>query len=421
MPAFMRDRTGFLEHCRREQGDVVHLRFGPHRALLINRPDDIERVLVADVETFPKLFVLRNRLRPDKTAEPAQHYWPRPALARSVFHRNQLASYSATVTDAAAEMLANWHDGDTRDILPDVLATTLTVVVRTLFGADVSARIPALQSAMNDMLAELVQRLNWMLLLPDWLPTRTNRRAKAGMRFVDELLEELIPDGLADRPAAAPLPAMLHAAAAERAIDYAEARREALAMAVAGHESSGLALAWFMYLMARHPEVAGRVEAEVDAALGGRIPTAESRQRLPYTEMVIQETLRLYPPVWIMTRRAAQRTTLAGEHLPAGTLVLVSQWLAHRNAEYFPAPECFQPDRWANGLSRRLPHYAYFPFSGGPRVCPGSTFAMHELMLIVPMIVQHARLSLVPNRPVTLSPTFTLRPEHGIQMVITRH
>ena len=414
----MRDRTGFLERCRRESGDVVPLRFGPRRALLVNHPEEIERILVREVEDFPKLFVLRNRMRPDDTEEPEQHYWPRGGLARNAFHREKLCSYSETITGLVTELLDDWQDGETRDILPDMLATTLMVVMETLFGADVRARVPAIQSAMDDMLAELVQRLNWMMLLPDWLPTRTNRRSKKAMRHVEDLLEALLPEGIADQEHCAPMLAMLHAVALQRPIDYTEARREALAMAVAGHESSGLTLAWLWYLVAQHPDVAARMEAEVDAALGDDMPTMATRRQMPYTEMVIQEALRLYPPVWIMARRAARPTTLAGQSVPAGTIVLMSQWLAHRNPEYFCDPDCFRPERWEDDLSQRLPRYAYFPFSGGTRVCPGANFAMHELMLVVPAMVQRVRLSLAPNRPVTLSPTFTLRPGNGIHMVV---
>jgi cytochrome P450 len=420
MPAFMRDRTGFLERCRREQGDVARLRFGPHRALLVNQPEVIDRVLVRDVDAFPKLFIMRNRLRPGDAQEPESRmqYWPRADMARMVFHRDQLASYSETITGLATELLDGWQDGETREILSDMLSMTLMVIMRTLFDADVRSRIPALQSAVEDISAGLIQRLNWMLLLPDWLPTRTNRRSKRAMGQIDELLDVLLPDGIADRPHSAPMLAMLHAAAQRHAVDYTEARRQALAATVAGYESSGLSLAWFWYLVAQHPEVVARLEDEVDGVLGGQIPTFEHRSQLPYMEMVFQEVLRLYPPVWVMTRRAAHSTTLGGQAVSAGTFLLISPWLAQRHPEYFPDPECFRPDRWADGLSQRLPRFAYFPFSAGSRVCPGANFAMHELMLIAATMIQRVRLLLVPDQRVTLSPTFTLRPSNGIQMIV---
>jgi cytochrome P450 len=420
VPAFLADRTGFLEQRWLAHGNVVPLRLGPHKAVLLNDPADIERVLVHESEFFPKLFVLRNRLRAGDTAEPEQHYWPRADLARAAFHREYLAAYAATMTDAVERMVATWADGDTRDILPDMLGLTLTILVRCLFDAEVRAWIPGLHAAMDDLLAELEQRLRWMLLRPDWWPAPANLRAKRAARYVESLLTWLIPDGVADRPQQAPLLALLHAASAGRPIDYSAARREALALAVAGHESSALTLTWLCHLLAHHPDVAARLEAEVEVVLNGRAPTPADRARLPYTQMVIHETLRLYPPVWVMTRRAARATSFGGVPVAAGTIVLVSQWLAQRNPEHFAEPDQFRPERWAEDARPDPPRYAYFPFAGGPRACPGGAFAVHELLLAVPVIVQRVRLAPAPGQVVALAPSFTLRPRHGLRMVIHR-
>jgi cytochrome P450 len=185
---------------------------------------------------------------------------------------------------------------------------------------------------------------------------------------------------------------------------------------LAGHETTALALSWGWYLLAQHPEVVEKLQTELRQVLGGRTPTVADLPKLPYTEMVVQEVMRLYPPAYAIGRQAIQTCTIGGYPVPAGGTVLMSQWVVHRDPRYFDDPERFYPERWANGLAKRLPRYAYFPFGGGQRVCIGNTFALMELPLVMATIAQRFRFSLPDGPPIVPKPQLTLQPSRPIQL-----
>jgi len=189
---------------------------------------------------------------------------------------------------------------------------------------------------------------------------------------------------------------------------------------LAGHETTAIAVSWAQYLLAQHPAVEEQVVAELRAVLGGRAPTVADLPRLRCTEMVVNEALRLYPPVWTIAREALGPCEVGGHDVPRGTILMMSQWVLHRDPRYFEAPETFRPERWANGLAKELPKYAYFPFGGGPRVCIGNSFAMMEAALLLATITQQFHVALVPDRPVVPWPSATLRPKDGVPVIVHR-
>ena len=197
-------------------------------------------------------------------------------------------------------------------------------------------------------------------------------------------------------------------------------RDEVITLFLAGHETTALTLSWTFYLLSRHPDARAALEAEVDAALLGRSPGAADLFRLPFTEAVVSEALRLYPPAYVLGREAAEDTEIGGFPAPRGTTVFMSPWVVHRDPRYFEDPEAFRPQRWLDGLAKRLPRCAYLPFGGGPRLCIGQSFAMMEAVLLLATVCQRFRLTLEPDQPITPFASITLRPEGGVWMRLAR-
>jgi cytochrome P450 len=198
-------------------------------------------------------------------------------------------------------------------------------------------------------------------------------------------------------------------------------RDEVLTFLIAGHETTALGLTWTWHLLAQHPEVEGKLHQELDRVLGGRVPEFSDLPSLTYTERVIKESMRLHPPAWSLARTVISDFDLRGYRIPAGANVVMSQWIMHRNPTYFPEPEKFDPDRWSPEKAQKLPRFAYFPFGGGPRQCIGTSFAMMEATLLLATIAHKFQLNSVPDHPVVLVPSFTLRPKYGIRMTLKTH
>jgi cytochrome P450 len=195
-------------------------------------------------------------------------------------------------------------------------------------------------------------------------------------------------------------------------------RDEVLTFLIAGHETTALGLTWTWHLLAQHSEVERKLHQELDRVLGGRVPEFSDLPALTYSERVIKESMRLYPPAWSLARTVISDFDLRGYRIPAGANVVMSQWIMHRHSSYFPEPEKFDPDRWSAEKAQKLPRFAYFPFGGGPRQCIGSSFAMMEATLLLATIAQKFRINSMPGHPVVLVPSFTLRPKRGLCMTL---
>lgn len=419
----MRDRTGFLLQCAREHGDLVPLRFGPRRALLVSDPGLIGEVLVGQSATFVKPYVLRTdrvRFGDDRAGDEADAQ-RRQTAAQPAFHQRRLPAYGEAMVRATRRMLSHWRDGETRDVLEDLMRLTLEIAAETLFGADLVDEADGVSEALRVVMDGFVPRLAALFLVPEWLPTRGNRRVQRAARHLDATLDAVIAKA---RPGSAErddlLSLLLQAMDGDAGLSERQVRRQAMTFFLAGHETTALALAWAWVLLAANPAVQAALVAELDAVLGGRLPTTADVARLPYAERVIQEAMRLYPPLWAMARIAKQETDLGGHRVTAGTVVIVSQWVMHRDPRFFADPERFDPARWSDGLAKRLPRYAYFPFGGGPRGCIGSRFAMMEAVLLLATIAQEVRFTLASDQAVVVSPSITLRPKDGVPIIVRR-
>jgi cytochrome P450 len=427
LPKLIPDPLPFLAHCAREYGDIVSLRLGPKKILLLSHPDHIEYVLVTGNRNFTKDFSIR-LYRPilgNGLLTSEGDFWLRQRrLAQPAFQRQRIAAYGEIMTAYAERLLNTWRDGEVLDLHPQMMRLTLEISAKTLFDADVAAEARDVGVALEEALECMDARFSTIFFwLPDWVPTPNNVRLRRAIRRLDEVLYQII-----DRRRASTedrgdlLSLLLHAQDEDDGSHMTDRqlRDEAMTLFLASHETTALALSWTWYLLAQHPEVEAELEAELEAVLGGRTPAVADLPRLAYTERVVMESMRLYPPAYGLGREASRDCEIGGYPVPAGRTVFMYQWIVHRDPRFYDQPNEFLPNRWANGLAQRLPRFAYFPFGGGPRQCIGNTFAMMEAVLVLATIAQKFRVRLVPGHAVTLWPTITLRPRNGIKAVLTR-
>ena len=427
LPEFRRDPLDFFVHAARQYGDFVPVRFPGARGAVLSHPDYIEEVLVAQHRNFVK-SVAQRKIRSvvgNGLVLSEGEFWRRQRrLAQPAFHRERVAAYGGVMVAYAERMLNAWQDGETRDVHQEMMRLTLEIVVKTLFDAEVAGEAGAVGAALDVITAHFASRFTSILfLLPDSVPTPGNLRLKRAVRRLDGIIYAIIDQRRAGGEDRGDLLSLLLRARDEEdrtGMTDRQLRDEVMTLMLAGHETTALALSWAWYLLTQHPVADAKLTAELAAVLGGRAPGVADLPRLRYTEMVVSESLRLYPPAWALSRDAVQDCEVGGYPVRAGTSLVMSPWAMHRDPRYFDEPEAFKPDRWADGLAKRLPKYAYFPFGGGPRICIGNTFAMMEAALVLATVAQRFRLTLVPEHPVTPQPSVTLRPKHGVKMVLHR-
>ena len=420
---FRRDPIDYLRRLASEYGDIVAFKIGPQPMVLINDPDGIRDVLVTQTKLFHKGRGLQRakRLLGEGllTSEGAHHLRQR-RMMQPAFHRERLAEYGRVMALEAERAADGWRDGQTVDVADEMMRLTLAIVGKTLFGADVENDAPQISSSLTEAL-----QLFDLLMLPyadllSRLPLPPVRRFNEARARLDAIIYRMIAEHRKGGEDRGDLLSMLLDARDEdedgaRMTDE-QVRDEAMTIFLAGHETTANALAWTWYLIGEHPEVETKLHAELASALAGRAPAADDLPSLPYTRRVLAESMRLYPPAWIIGRLSVAPYSFGGYTLPTGTIFLLSQSVTHHDARFFPDPERFDPDRWTPEFEAALPKFAYYPFGGGPRVCIGEQFAWMELILVLAALAQRWRFRLVPGHPIATNPIITLRPKHGIQM-----
>jgi cytochrome P450 len=422
---FMVRRLDFFLDVAREYGDLAGLRFGPRRIFLASHPDLIEQVLVTDARHYLKHFgarlykpVLGNGL---VTSE--GDFWLRQRrLSQPAFLKHRVLSYAPAMTELTERMLDGWSDGKPVDVHYEFSSLTSKVALKTLFDLEDDGDRAAFTDALRLAFTLMSDRFRSVLPLPLWVPSPRNLRLKRAIAHLNRVVDGFVAAGRARKQPGDDLLSRLLTAQDEdgsRMTDR-QLRDEAMTLYLAGHETTALTLSWSWYLLSQHPEVEARLAAEWRDVLGGRTPTADDLPRLTYTDAVITEAMRVYPPVYLLGREATCDLELGGYRVRKGYTVFVSQWVAHRDPRYFPDPEVFRPERWLDGLAKRLPKYAYFPFGGGPRVCIGNTFALMEAALILAAVGQKYRFTYSGENPPELNPQITLLPKNGIPAVLSR-
>jgi cytochrome P450 len=416
-----RDPLGFFE-SQAARGDAVAFRLGPQRVHLVSHPELVKEVLVVQAKAFMKGRVLQEAKRilgeGLLTSEGELHLRQR-RLLQPLFHQDRIDAFASAMVEEARRASARWDDCARLDMAREMTRLTLAIVGQTLFDTDVE------QDArdVGDALTVVMQDFDRFLLpgagLLELLPTRSNRRFREARRLLDDVIARLIAERQRTPGAHGDLLTMLLEACDENGSKMPEqqVRDEAMTIFLAGHETTAQALSWAWYLLSEHPEIEARLHVELEASLGGRLPTAADVPTLTLTRAVVAEALRLYPPAWVVARRALADVDLHGYAVREGDIVAMSPWVIHRDERWFPEPERFDPDRWLVADAER-PRFAFVPFGAGNRICIGERFAWMEAMLVLATIAQRFSLRLVPGWPVTLLPRITLRPAEGLLMTV---
>jgi cytochrome P450 len=416
-PELAHDWPGFCARCARDYGDVAFYRFLHVPICQFTHPDDIETVLVRNASNFHKSrdyaaleFILGRGLLTNEG-----HSWQtQRQLIQPAFRHENISAYA----EIMAACLARWRDRQTCNLHHEMADLTLDIVSKSLFGSKVSQDTAAIGREVAAVMDRFFSQAALSFLLPDGFPIPKSPRLLKSRRHLNEVIFSII---RARRESPAPatdlLQTLLTAADDEgERMNDVQLRDEIMTLFLAGHETTANALTWTWYLLAQNPEIERALHAELDRVLGGRAPGFADLPRLPYAEMVVKESMRLYPPAWGIGRRALRSFDVRGYHIPKGTNVFILQWLVHRDPRFYPDPLRFDPERWRSDPIRNgvLPRFAYFPFGGGPRVCIGAGFAMMEATLLLATIAQRYRFTLLRDPPVVPFFSITLRPKHGL-------
>jgi cytochrome P450 len=426
--SFTRDPLGFLTSVTREFGDVVYFSGVSQDFYLLNHPDYVKDVLVTHNTSFMKGRGLQRakRLLGEGllTSEPPLHRRQR-RLAQPAFHKQRINAYASLMVDYALRLgRERWQDGRTLDVAQEMMHLTLAIVGKTLFGTETEAEAEEVRAALSASMASFARFMLPFAELLSRLPLPANRRFMESRARLDRIIYRIIEERRASGEDRGDLLSMLLNAQDEEGdggrMTDEQLRDEAMTIFLAGHETTANALTWTWYLLSQHPEAEARLHEELEEVLAGRPPTAEDLPRLRYTEMVVAESMRLYPPAWILGRRALEDYEVGGHLIPRDSLVILSPYVMHRDPRFFPDPERFDPERWTPESKASRPQFSYFPFGGGPRRCIGEGFAWMEGVLVVATLAQSWRLRLAPGQRVEPQPMVTLRPRRGMSMTPER-
>ncbi len=428
-----RDPIGILLRARSAYGDVVRFKFWSMTAHLLAHPDDIHRVLQKHQPRFNKDLMPLRRMAPvlgQGMVTADGDVWQRQRdVARPAFHQREIQSFGPAISASIEDLVERWSGLAVReepvDVHREMMHLALRVAGRALFGVDLAEEAIEASDVLNVIMAAGQQCIRNMIALPMLIPTPNNlrisrsRRALEGM--IDRIIERRQTQGGAIDPEDEP-DLFGRILDDHGALDPKRRRRqfydEAITLLLAGHETTASALAFALHLLARHPEATGKLRDEARAVLGGRVAEITDLPRLPFTRMVLDEALRLYPPAWIMDRNAVEDDEIGGYPIPKGSLVVMSAYVTHHHPGFWPDPARFDPHRFEKNEVANRPRHAYFPFSFGPRVCIGASFAISEAVMVLASLAPRFDVGLVEGHCLKLDPSITLRPKEGLPMTI---
>jgi cytochrome P450 len=413
---FQHDRLAFFRRCA-ETADVVPFRVGPDDVLVLSHPDLVNDVLMTRRNDFSKAYLtslMHPLLAGSLLLADSDSWLHQRRLVLPAFHRDRLEEYAAVMADEAQKISDAWVVPGRQDMHSEMMRMTLQVVTRTLFGIDFSNGVDAAQQLVASLMDEFNRRVASPRRSRMALPTPRTLHLFRSVRKVDDIAYRAISERR--REPRADLLSMLVAANDEdgKPMTDREIRDACLAVFFAGHETTACLLSWTWYVLAGREDVQSKLLREL-AQLND--PSAAAVTRLPYTESFVNEMLRLYPPAYAFGRRALRDTAVGDHRVPGGTTVLMSPWAMHRDPRFFDDPDQFRPERWHDGLASRLPRFAFFPFSSGPRRCVGSAYATMEATIAIATILPRFEFSSLASG--AAAPSITLRPVDGMPMMVT--
>ncbi len=418
---FFKDPLSHVTRWMETYGDVWHFQIGDAHNYAVANPDVIHELFVRQAKRFIKgpAYTSKKtglaRFMGEGLVTSNGDFWKRQRrLVAPAFHAIRVHAYADTMVDYTLKRMEGWRDGAVVDVDEEMMQLTLTIVARTLFDADASSTVNQVKRAV----AVVQQANNTASILPYWIPTPLRARSWLANNALNKIVYGFIDDRRRTGEDRGDLLSMLllaEDADGERMTDL-QARDEAVTLFLAGHETTANTLNWTWWLLAQHPEVEAKLHAELDAVLAGRAPKLEDLRRLPYTDIVIKEALRLMPAVWSVSRTAAEDTEVCGYPMPKGTTAQVMIYLLHRHPEHWKQPNDFLPERWLAPEIETMHKYAYLPFAGGPRVCIGNSFAIMEANLLLATIAQRYQLRLIEGVEIKPAALITMFPRDGLPM-----
>jgi len=426
-----RDPLRYFGNSLRTYGDIVRFKFANLEYFLLNSPELIKHVLLDKARNYvkgPSAKTLKYVLGEGLITNDGDSWLRQRKLAQPAFHRDRLAEFARRMTEATEEMFTRWAAVLARgplDMQEEMFRVTLDIVGRTLLSQRLDSHSDGVGKAMA-AIVRLAEYAGSPIAPPKWVPTPANLRFKRAKQVTEGIVNRVIAERRAANAKAAPgeagtrdLLGMLMDARDDETNETMtdlQLRDEVWTMIMAGHETTANALSWALYLLAKHPEAARKVDAEVAAVLGARVPEFDDLAKLPYTLAVIKESMRLYPPIWGLERQTAADDVIGGYPISKGTLILIFPYLVHRNQAIWEDPEAFKPERFLSGTERS--RFAYLPFGAGPRICIGNAFATMEAQIVLAMIVQRHRFTLAPDARIEVEQVLSLRPRYGMPMIL---
>jgi cytochrome P450 len=428
LPTLRGNLPGFMTGLTQQYGDVVRISFLNQEGYLLNHPDAVKHVLQSHYLQYNKdvyaLKFLKALLGEGLLTNEGASWLRQRRLMQPAFHRKQLRTLSTLMTDATSAMLESWQGiaqrGEVLDVAQEMMRLTLRNVGLALLSRDLSNEMDRLGQAFASYRTLLMQFL-YTPFPPLGVPTPRNRRLQATIRELDTIIEGIISERRKQHTGTGDLLSILLQTRDEETgegMTDRQVRDEVMTLLLAGHETTATALTWTWYLLSQHPRVEDRLHTELDEVLAGQPPSVEHLPRLPYTRMILEETLRLYPPTFSLSRRALVDDEIGGYTLPAKSTILLCPYTTHRHPAFWEDPDEFNPERFLPERAAARPHFAYFPFGGGPRQCIGNQFALMEAQLILATIAQRYRLRLASQHRVEAEVVLTIRPRHGLPMAL---
>ncbi|MCP8968077.1 cytochrome P450 [Ectobacillus ponti] len=419
---FRKDPLAFL-YDTHTIADIVTINPSDRLAsYIIHAPEAIKEILTVKDEQFVKgssAKIFSRTLGEGVLTTEGETHRRQRKMVQPAFHKKRIAGYADAVTAYADELVQSWQDGEVRWMNQDMMQLTLRVIVKTMFGTDIQGRTTEIAQAVNDIIEKAADSIMMPIRLFDWLPTKKNRRYEQGVKTLDELTDDLVAEAKPDEDN---MMGMLLQARYEdgEPLSRKEIRDQVVTFLIAGHETTANALTWALFLLSQNPEAEQLFHQELDTVLQGRCPTFADIPSLVYTNQIMQETLRLYPPAWIVLREAKEDVEIGGHSFKKNASFMISPYVMHRNPAFFAEPEAFRPERFTKENQANIPHYAYIPFGAGSRGCIGTQFAMMEALLILATVGQRYKLRTLEPEKVRPEPLVSLRVRDGVQMEVVK-
>jgi cytochrome P450 len=433
LPDIRNDRVQFLIDLQRDYGDVVRIRFGPASGIAIFHPDAIQRVMRDNQSNYSKetlAFTTMKYVVGNGLITSNGDFWLRQRrLMQPAFHQdkiNTLVDMIVQETQAKLDQMESAAEGSqVVNLSHEMMNLTLAVATRSLFGSRVQDMDGDLGETMRFLMEDTIFRFEYPFYPPPWFPAKRNTQLAAANKKIDQVIYGVIAErrkhpgeknNLLDMMMEAQLEESESTAGEPRRMTDEQLRNEVITLFLAGHETTSVNLCWTLYLLAQHPQVEAKLRKELDDVLAGRPPTLEDLPRLEYTRMVRDESLRLFPPIWLTERKTLGDDEMCGFHIPAGSRLAITQYVTHRHPQFWENPDAFDPERFSAERSRGRHPYAYFPFAGGQRQCLGKNLAQIETQLVLAMLLQRYRFAIEPGWQVIKNPQLSLRMKGGLPM-----